>query len=46
MSFQIKLNDKNEIVFLIEKNGEPFELTLSQAIEKQFKYLNGLNLKK
>lgn len=41
---EISLNDKKEIVFNMEKNGKPYQLSLSEAIEKELKYLNGTTI--
>ena len=39
---EVKLNKSNEIVFLIEKGGSAYELAVTEAIEKQLRYLNDL----
>lgn len=36
---QIEMNKNNQIVFLVEKNEKPYELTISEAIEKELNYL-------
>lgn len=38
---QIEMNKNNEVVFMVEKNDKPFELTLAVAIEKQLNFLFG-----
>jgi hypothetical protein len=35
------MNKNNDIVFMLEKNEKPYELTLGEAIEKQLKYIYG-----
>lgn len=41
------MNKNNQIVFLVEKNEKPYELTISEAIEKELNYLFGkINLAK
>lgn len=37
----MKDSSNGEIAFLVEKNSKTYELSLSEAIEKQLGYLNG-----
>lgn len=36
---EVKVNENSEVVFSVEKEGEPYELTLSEVVEKQLKFL-------
>lgn len=39
---QVKMNDHNELVFSLQKEGEPFDLTLTEVVEKQIQFLADL----
>jgi len=39
---EIKINEHEEIVFSVEKDGEPIDLTLSEVVEKQLTFLYDL----
>lgn len=41
LQVEVKDLSESEIAFLVEKNSKSYELSLSECIEKELKYLNG-----